>query len=202
MLILTTGLDGAGKTTVNKALEDRIGEITTKKVVSLPYATEEEKERIEFLSRDCASFEPVALFYGGLFRKLQEKVVEYLQKGHVVIIDRWEEIYNAHNEQFGDLSLNKELREMLRKFIFGGIEPDIIFFLNVPVELAHDRMAQRPNASSFDKRGMAYHRKIMEHYLATAKEEGWISVDSSGEAEATIEIIFKKVCVYAKQHGW
>jgi len=70
--------------------------------------------------------------------------------------------------------------------------PDLGFLLDIPVALAFSRMSSCEDARiSFD-----YYKSLREWYIALAKLQGFMIIDSSSDFERTKDLIFKRVMLH------
>lgn len=184
MLINITGIDGCGKSSQIKLLENYIQSKGTRVFVSKAYGKAEKdifSAYVEILEQEALLFLFQA-FHVRQFLKAQEA----LEKRDVVIADRWDESYIVYHSRRGILARDPLLREKLNKIAFKSVVPDLTFLLNVSVEVAHARTHAR-GADFFDKKPADYHEMMRKGYLSLAQERQWYVLDSNQNIETLNE---------------
>jgi len=73
----------------------------------------------------------------------------------------------------------------------GGLEPDVVFLLDVPVEVAVTRMKREPDR--MEAAGSAFHQRVAEGYraLALGDSGGWRVIDGSGSVDDVEALVVK-----------
>ena len=156
MLISVEGVDGAGKTTLARALGERLGA----EVLREPGGVEV-SERIRSLVQDAAlAVDPraEALLYAAARAQLvAERIRPLLAEGRTVVLDRFVDSSLAY--QGGGRGL--EVRG-INEFATGGLAPDVTLLLKLDPARARarkkgsgDRIEQEPDAF-FDAVAAAY----------------------------------------------
>lgn len=169
------GLGGLGKSTQIELLKKRLGEkaIFTYEPGGTPHA-----EKLRSFVRAVDGPEPAPLmdffvFWAARADHVMKKIAPALQKGKIVICDRFDSSTFAMQVR-GDQ--NKEWEKFFwecRKFTLGKTEPDAYIFIDGPVELARSRRGDRSKTEDrFDEREDAYQNRIRRGYLEFAKKLG------------------------------
>lgn len=173
LFITFEGIDGCGKSTQVRALEEYLDSSDTKSVVTRePGGTalaEEIREMI--LSVDNSEMVDsceLLLYLAARAQHVESLVKPALSKGKIVICDRFQEATFAY--QGAGRGLDLPTLENLNRFATGGLIPDITFIFDVSVETAFNRMAamgrdkDRMESSSQD-----FFEKIRAGYLYLAE---------------------------------
>jgi dTMP kinase len=172
LLITAEGIDGAGKT----ELITRLSTLLTQRGCSVivtkePGGThigkmlkkvllEEEKEchpRVEFL-----------LFAADRAEHFSHLIIPALKRGDIVISDRMADSALAY-QGYGR-GLSTELIQTVNKWAMHDIEPDMTFFVDVPVEVALQRRAKRAHTvSTMEREGSAFWHRVRAGYQTLAQ---------------------------------
>jgi dTMP kinase len=147
-LIVFEGIDGAGKTTVHKALKERMGGRDDIVFSGEPTDSEYGKRVREALRDGGVSAEELLfLFVQDRIEHVKNVVVPALKEGKVVILDRYYLSTVAY--QASRLFLLKELLFLNALFSPG---PDLVIYFEVPVKQALERVKGRGDGLSvFEK---------------------------------------------------
>lgn len=180
MLINITGIDGCGKSLQITLLEGHIRSKGKGVFISKAYGKAEK----DIFSAYVETIEQEALLF--LFQAFHVrqflKAREALEKGDIVIADRWDESYIVYHSQRGILAHDPMLREKLNKLAFKSVIPDFTFLLDVSVEVGQHRTYAR-GADFFDKKPADYHEMMRRGYLSLAQERRWYVLDGNKNVE-------------------
>ena len=176
MIICITGLDGCGKGSQKDFLVRYLRSRHIHVFKSKAYGDAEKESFSIFLQNWTQN--SILFFFQALHVEQRVQTEQALLDHDVVIADRWDESYLAYHRTHGLLSEDSYLRDRLNEIAFGGILPDITFFLDTPVELAQKRMVSR-GMDFFDSLPVSYHKTMREQYHILAKERGWVVIDGS-----------------------
>lgn len=193
--IVFEGVTGSGKKThVNLTVE----RLTTKgipvTVIGFPnYETE-----IARLTKRV-QFDPytLALLYAADRSQYQERIKGLLEKGEVVISDRYCYSNFAYQSAQG---IPLDWLQSIEKNI---VKPDLVFFIDIPTEMGITRV-QQANIEDFTKREILDRlekerltsERVREAYLfiaRTDKESKWHVIDGTKNVSETIEEVWKIV---------
>ncbi len=200
-LISFEGLDGAGKTTQMRLLEQwlqarNIAFIRTLEPGGTPLGVE---IRPLVLNRPDLAIVPLAeafLFQADRAQHFARLVIPALQEGKLVITDR---CYDASIAYQGCArGVGVELVEQLSMLATSGIQPDLTILLDLDPSQVHSRTdtdsaqnGQREERTRFDVEAEAFHRRVREgfHMLARKYPARIKVVDASRTVEAIHEEI-------------
>ncbi len=161
--IIIDGGDGAGTTTVSKKIVERFGwnAIYTHEPGGSPYA---EKIRELILSDDAKLSDAETqflLFWAARRDHLQQTVQPALEKGKIVISDRFDSSTYAYQIVAQDNRALEELFWDIRKFVLKDLEPDLYILLDVPAKEGMRRVQKRgEELNHFDKMKLEFHEKV------------------------------------------
>lgn len=111
---------------------------------------------------------------------LRPEVERALAGGEVVVQDR---SFYSNLAYQGPLLERNDWRELERVERALAIEPDLVVYLDVPVELARRRISGRGRHDLFE--GADYLEKVRSTYEALFRPPRWVRVDASGSPEET-----------------
>ena len=131
------------------------------------------------------------LFLAARAQLVREKILPGLQKGHAVLVDRFEDSTLAYQSYGRGLDENKIMSFF--PFVRENCIPDLTFFLDVPVNLGMTRAAKRGKADRMEKSKRVFHHRVRKGFLdLTRKNPRRIyRVLSDRAVEAVREDIFK-----------
>ncbi|MEO6989675.1 MAG: dTMP kinase, partial [Aquihabitans sp.] len=111
------------------------------------------------------------------------KIRPALNRGRDVICDRY--IGSSVAYQGYGRGLGAHHVAALSAFATEGLLPDLVVLLEVPDEVAAERMAAAGKLDRLEAAGDEFHRLVAEGYReqAAAKPERWVVVDGSGTIE-------------------
>lgn len=127
------------------------------------------------------------LFMASRAQLVAEVIRPALDATRVVVCDRYllaNVVYQGHA---GGLDLEKLWN--VGRWAAGGLEPDLTFVLDLPVEVAWRRRA-RP-ADRVESRDAAYHERVRQGFLQEARRAANIHIV---DATQPIEIIHRHIC--------
>ena len=162
------GIDGSGKSTQAKLLADYLSSRGDK-----VFLTREPGEgrlgeaiRTEILDRNDISIDPYAelcLFCADRAQHVRELILPKLRDGYTVICDRYYDSTLAYQGSGREIDPDLVLRMAMASSL--GVEPDITFFLSIPVPQALLRLEGRGKEKNrMDEEPSEFHRKVDEGY--------------------------------------
>ncbi len=97
---------------------------------------------------------------------VHEKILPALQKGQVVICDRFEDSTLAYQGFGRGLSVAEILKAS--KLVRGTLQPDVTFLLDLDPRVAFRRIGRRDR---MEKAPLAFHRRVRDGFLTLAKSQ-------------------------------
>lgn len=163
--IVLEGGEGSGKSTaaqyLRAAFEEKGYEVVVTREPGGVSAAENIREVI--LAHDMAAWTEALLFAAARNEHLHEKVLPALEKGKVVICDRYIHSSLAYQGYAGGIGmqrvfdLNAPFLELKR--------PDMVLFLDIAPEKGLDRIqSNRRDTNRIDEKALSYHQKVYEGY--------------------------------------
>ncbi len=167
MLITFEGIDGSGKSTQAKRLYEYLKAKGYKVSLyrdpgSTPLA---EKIRELLLSFEMDPTTELLLFESARSSLVWERIFPDLKEGKIVILDRFIDSTTAYQGYGREINLGTV--SILNHIAIRGRKPDITFLLNVPLEVALERI--KGKKTRFEDRD--YLRKVRDAYILIANQE-------------------------------
>lgn len=198
--ITVEGGEGAGKTTVLKRLYESLTDKGYDVLMTREPGGSVIAEKIRDVILDPAHLEmddrTEALLYAAARRQhLTEKVLPHLQKGGVVLCDRY--IDSSLVYQGGARGIGIERVRELNHFATGAFYPGKTFYFDVSPEIGLKRIGDHKGRefNRLDAESLAFHEEVRRTYLTLAKAEPErITVINAEQAE---EAVFQDVLTRA-----
>ena len=201
--IVLDGGEGAGKTTVAKAVVDKLGwnAIYTREPGGSQYA---EKIRELLLSDDAKHSDAetqFALFWAARRDFLKHVVIPALNDGKTLITDRFDSSTYAYQIVAQGNSKLEKLFWQVRDTFLDGYEPDMYILLDIEPTVGLARAESRGEAelNHFDKRKLNFHLQVnqgLRDFVLKKVDNGEV-VDASQGVEKviadTLEVITKTI---------
>jgi dTMP kinase len=177
------GLDGVGKSTQmeNLALWLRqrgLDVITTRE----PGGTDlGQKLRTVLLSSRTSGLSPLAelgLMFADRAQHIDEQILPALQRGRWLLCDRFTDSSEAY--QGGGRELGRDIVLQLHKALCHNLKPDLTILMLSDLEHSVNRARRRnqeqarnsqDDENRFEKESRAFHKRVLESYLAIAERE-------------------------------
>ncbi|MBI3609675.1 MAG: dTMP kinase [Nitrospirae bacterium] len=109
------------------------------------------------------------LYLAGRSQHLEEAVFPALQKGKVVLCDRFSDATLAY-QGFGRRLDMKTVRTAV-KYAAKGLSPDLTLLLDLDVRLGLDRVRNRGKCDRMDREQLEFHKRVRAGYLRLAETE-------------------------------
>ncbi len=170
ILITVEGLEGCGKTSVIKFLENLFSEKKMKvKVYREPGSTKigEEIRKILLDKKEMvlSPHTELLLYLAARTQLIEEKLNKDLGNFDIIICDRFYDstlVYQGYALGLGEI-VKKSV-----EFFSLGIKPDLTLFLDVAVEIGLSRLKTKDRIES---RSLTFHKKLREGFLKLAHTE-------------------------------
>lgn len=130
------------------------------------------------------------LFLAARAQHVEETIRPALAAGRVVVCDRFSDSTIAYQGHAGGLPLD-EVASLI-EFAAGGLWPDLTLLLDLPAEVG---LARQQDRNRMEEKGMAYHQRVRNGFLAQAARhpERIQVIDASAELEAVTDQIWLAV---------
>ena len=169
MFITFEGIDGSGKSTQIKLLKERLEESGKEVDVYREPGGTSVSERIRTLLLDpSVEIEPFAellLFSAARSQLVAGKIRPALERGHIVICDRFFDsttAYQGAGRKLGGIDWMMRFHDK----VTGGLIPERTYWLSIPVEMALERRRERSgeNQDRMEKTGSVFFNRVVEAY--------------------------------------
>jgi dTMP kinase len=215
VLITMEGVEGSGKSTQIQRLSARLLKAGVSLVVTKePGGTELGKELRRLLLAHHGSGEvwspeaELLLFYADRAQHMATLVRPALEKGQVVLVDRFEDSSWAYQGARGvpDASL-----ESLRNVVLGDFKPDLTLILDMDPEESLTRVEARNSSlgasfkeTRFDQEALEYHRKVRLRFLGIAHREPGrvVLIPAQAPPEVVEEAIWSAASAFLLRRGF
>lgn len=138
MLIVFEGIDGCGKTTQAEMLASYFQNHNTKTILTGPFLTDYGKSaRKLFMSSSEISMTAQIYLLSSIMSQLAFEITQLI-KDHIVILDRY--IYTTYAYHGCALNVGVGKIKQFYDIAVGGVQPDIIFYLDIPAQIAYKRV--------------------------------------------------------------
>ena len=166
-LIVFEGIDGSGKSTLTKKVFNTLASQEKNVVLTKePGGTKLGKKLTTLLSEreDPLSYQTeFLLFAADRSHHIEHIVLPALQKGAIVISDRMTDSSIAYQSYGGGVDLH--FIKHVNNFIMKGVKPTHIFYLNISLSDARQRIAKRSDKhTAFEKQSDEYWQRVIEGY--------------------------------------
>lgn len=189
-LITFCGLDGCGKTTMIKMLENKLNSLGINPIITKQPTNEVRKSEIfrTFMDKEDTNkydYRALSLFAASdRIQHCNKIILPLLENDRFVISDRYfySNIGNLRARGYKDDNWIYEIYTHVPK-------PDIAFFLDIDTDVGLKRIRERENEK--DKWiDMKLYSNLKKEYIFLAKKYGGIIIDSNGDANLTFEKIW------------
>ncbi len=178
MLITITGIDGCGKTLQVDMLQAWLKKRGRPSIVTKAYDDMAKlacRPFIDTWTDDAA----IMFLFQALHAQQYADTLQALQKGLIVIADRWDETFLAYHQNLGFLSQQEEIRVLLNQLAFHEHLPENGFLIKVPVDIAKRRREARGKVEKLENRPSEYYETIQQTLIGISLERNWNILDGT-----------------------
>ncbi len=196
--ITLEGVEGCGKSTQAELLRQRLEQVAVPALLTHEPGVTALGERITELlkwTRDVP-INPLAellLFNASRAQLVAEVIIPNLEKGTIVICDRYADSTTAYQGYARGLSL--EMVAEANQMGTQGLLPDLSILLDVPVA---EGMARKEGETPdrFETESVAFHKRVRDGYRKMAEDEPWrwLVIDGTQDRDTVAGIIWHAIC--------
>ena len=198
------GIEGTGKTIQSKLLYEYL----TKKGYELTLTEEPGGTRIGLKIRDLllsvenkgmTSLAELLLYNASRAQHIQEVIVPVMNKGAIVITDRFTDSTVAYQGYGRGIDLN--IIHSLKRMVAADLQPDITILLDLDVEVGLRRNRGINKMDRLELEDVEFHKRVRNGYLdiATKEPERIKLVDASEGIEQVHNRIIKIIMDFLKK---
>jgi dTMP kinase len=167
------GGEGAGKSTQSKLLVEYL---QTKRIESVwsrepgGSAAAEEIRNFLFGSKiqQWDSMTELLILFAARWEHTRQKILPLLQKGTVVVCDRYFDSSFAYQGYGAGLSLGKI--NALRQVVLDSFKPDLTIILDIDAAVGLDRACSRKGCNRYEDLELVFHQKVRDGFHRIGKE--------------------------------
>ena len=186
------GIEGCGKTTQMRWLAERLGgrAVVTREPGGTVIGTAVRQVLLDPANRGLTPMAELLLYFADRAQNVAEVVRPALAEGRVVLCDRHVESSLAYQGYGRGLPLGA-IRE-LAVLATGGLRPDLIVLLDVPVEVGLARVGQRGAHDRLEAEVREFHDRVRAGYESLRAEEPprWLELDGAAPPDAVFEALW------------
>lgn len=186
MFIVFEGLDGSGKSTLMRAFKELLKsrDIDYEEVFDPGCTSIGDKVREIILSKadKPSSGAELLLYQASRAELIDKKIKPALDASRWVVSDRFYQSTLAFQGYGRGLSISNI--NWLSDFATSGLAPDVVIWVNTPVDVCQARLQKRKDEGAelnrLDEEKLAFHQKVFEgykHQSETDKKSHWIVLD-------------------------
>ena len=202
VFVTLEGIDGAGKSTQFTALVDALRALGRDVVATREPGGTALGERIrELLLHETMAPSTEALL---MFAARQEHVLRVIEpallRGSDVVCDRFTDASLAYQGAGKGIPLDR--LQALAHWVHPGLRPDLSVLLDLPPEVAAQRLRGR-DADRFEREPRAFFERVRAQYLqlAAAEPQRWLVVDAQAAPERVAETLRAALQRLLEAHG-
>jgi len=190
--IVIDGGDGSGKTTVVKAIVDRLGwnAVATREPGGSVYAESIRNLILSDIAKTTDAMTQFLMFWAARRDVIRQVIKPAVNEGKIVVCDRFDSSTYAYQVYAQDNPDLEELFWRIRKEILKDMSPDLYIHLDVPAEVGIMRAKQREERlNHFDKKKIQFHHKVnagLKTFIGDKITNGHI-IDASQPLDKVVE---------------
>ena len=184
--ITLEGGEGVGKTTNLEFVVDRLKQhgldvVVTREPGGTPVAEELRDLLLRVRDDEMVPLEELLLMFAGRAQHVDQLVKPALAKGQWVVCDRFTDATYAY--QGGGRGIDDRQIALLEEMVQGPLRPDLTIYLDVPVQIAAERIAGREH-DRIERERVEFFESVRATYIARAREYSRIQlVDAAADIE-------------------
>jgi dTMP kinase len=187
------GIEGSGKSTQVRLVAERLGPraLQTREPGGTAIGRAVRGILLDPANVSLSPMAELLLYFADRAQHVAEVIRPALAEGRIVLCDRHVESALAYQGYGRGLPLDA-IRE-LGVLATGGLRPDAIVLVDVPLELGLQRARRRGASDRLEREELAFHERVRAGYdaLAAAEPERWLRVDGRGPVEEVADAVWR-----------
>lgn len=191
--IVFEGLEGCGKSTHVTRLAITLNGLATREPGGTALGATLRATMADTSNTALSSRAEALMMAADRAQHLDEVVKPALANGHHVVSDR--SVYSSLAYQgYGRMLDIDELRH-INNWAIGGRWPDLVVFINVPLEVLLERLKKR-ELDRFEREDRAFFERVLTGFqtMASADPERWLTIDGMPPKDELEPVIARLVC--------
>lgn len=195
------GPEGSGKTTVLKAVAEKLAQhydvISTREPGGVPTGEEIRKVVLEGNQMDIRT--EAMLFAASRREHLVEKVMPALRNNQIVLCDRYIDSSLAYQGYARGIGIEEV--KALNEFAINGLYPDLTIYLDVSAEVGRERiLSNQRDQNRLDQEDIDFHEKVIEgyHRVIHNEPERFVQIDADQSIDKVILAAYQSIIKYLK----
>lgn len=192
MFIVFEGLDGCGKTTQIKLLENKLKErgYDNVKVFREPGSTKtSEQIREILLNENITDIQKLFLFLTARNALVEEEIKPAVENNNIVLCDRYTPSTLAY-QGYGKNVADSGLIHRMNNLACENIHPDFVIFIDVSVK---ECIKRQKTIDRMEESVMDVYEKIYDGYKQLSKNNNWIVIDGMKNIEEVSKDIYNAI---------
>ena len=173
LILSFEGIDGCGKSTqialLKEALEAQGVQVQVYREPGGTSVSETIRSILLNPENDLNPVTEVLLFSSARSQLVTERILPALRQGTVVILDRFFDSTTAY-QGYGHQILTPEALQSIHRLAAHGLEPELTFYLKLPLQIALERTAQMEK-DRMESMGDAFFERVIEGYDQLSRQE-------------------------------
>ena len=194
-LVTLEGIEGSGKSTLVGRLARSLGDeaVVTKEPGGTTMGRAVRQVLLDPASKGMTPMAELLLYFADRAQNVAEVVRPGLDAGRLVFCDRYVESSLAY-QGYGR-GLPKEGILALAELATGGLRPDLIVLIDVPVEVGLQRVARRGAHDRLESEERAFHERVRQGYFELMEKEParWVRLDGAPEPETVFASLWSEL---------
>ena len=196
------GPEGSGKTTVLKAVAEKLAQhydvISTREPGGVPTGEEIRKVVLEGNQMDIRT--EAMLFAASRREHLVEKVIPALKNNQIVLCDRYIDSSLAYQGYARGIGIEEV--KALNEFAINGLYPDLTIYLDVSAEIGRERiLSNQRNQNRLDQEDVKFHEKVVEGYkkIIHNESERFIVINADQSIDKVVKTTYESITNYLEK---
>lgn len=192
------GVDGAGKSTQLPRIADWLRRSGLETLVTREPGGTPLGESLRALLLDprfagMSSSAELLIMFAARAEHLEKRIAPALAAGVWVLCERFTDATFAY--QGGGRDIDPARIAALEDAVQGGLRPDLVIVLDLPVETGLRRIARRGAADRFETENVEFFRRVREVYLDRARKHPgrYAVVDAGADENAVTEHVIRAI---------